>query len=226
MLGKTSASRRAGLFLEHHGSSRCFTQPQGQLHIRQCSFSTGVVVVASPCGSDCALPLRQPASSACFGATPQLPSKRRIQTPPRRVVDRVVVQKLDEDDSAVRPKGEYSQSQARLPRSCSTAVALCVCAMHVSRFRCCSLLAPCRSSRAPCCAFTTSCCSVQRRSRSLPRVSARCCSFSSTEFRRMLGRLCSVLHVQFVSARCCSFILKSTISMLLKAVGICLPSSV
>ena len=193
MLGKTSASRRAGLFLEHHGSSRCFTQPQGQLHIRQCSFSTGVVVVASPCVSACALPLRQPASSACFGATPQLPSKRR---------------------------------RSFLPHSCSTAVALCVCAMHVSRFRCCSLPAPCRSSLAPCCAFTTSCCSVQRRSRSLPRVSARCCSFSSTEFRRMLGRLCSVLHVQFVSARCCSFILKSTISMLLKAVGFCLPSSV
>lgn len=179
-------------------SSRCFTQPQGQLHIRQCSFSTGVVVVASPCGSDCALPLRQPASSACFGATPQLPSKRRIQTPPRRVVDRVVVQKLDEDDSAVRPKGNIhrakpgSHTPAQL-LSLSVS-ALCTylasvvarCPHRAARLLLRAVRSPRRAAlssavRAPCRASLLGAArSAAPSSEGCSAVSARCCTFSSS----------------------------------------------
>lgn len=197
MLGKTSASRRAGLFLEHHGSSRCFTQPQGQLHIRQCSFSTGVVVVASPCGSDCALPLRQPASSACFGATPQLPSKRRIQTPPRLVVDRVKrmpkksrkVCGLKGNIHRAKP-GSHTPAQL-LSLSVS---ALCTylasvvarCSHRAARLLLRAVRSPRRAAlssavRAPCRASLLGAArSAAPSSEGCSAVSARCCTFSSS----------------------------------------------
>lgn len=177
--------------MEHHGSSRCFTQPQGQLHIRQCSFSTGVVVVASPCGSDCALPLRQPASSACFGATPQLPSKRRIRTPPRLVVDRVRqwVYGLKGNIHRAKP-GSHAPAQL-LSLSVS---ALCTylasvvarCPHRAARLLLRAVRSPRRAAlssavRAPCRASLLGAArSAAPSSEGCSAVSARCCTFSSS----------------------------------------------
>lgn len=139
----------------------------------------------------CALPLRQPASSACFGATPQLPSKRRIRTPPRLVVDRVRqwVYGLKGNIHRAKP-GSHAPAQL-LSLSVS---ALCTylasvvarCSHRAARLVLRAVRSPRRAAlssavRAPCRASLLGAArSAAPSSEGCSAVSARCCTFSSS----------------------------------------------